>query len=33
VVNPERLDVSTMPQFIEAGRRAPGTIDMASPRS
>lgn len=31
VVNPERLDVSTLPQFIEAARRAPGSIDMASP--
>jgi tripartite-type tricarboxylate transporter receptor subunit TctC len=31
VVNPERLDVSTLPQFVEAARRAPGAIDMASP--
>lgn len=31
VVNPERLDVSSLGQFIEAARRAPGAIDMASP--
>jgi len=31
VVNPERLDVSSLQQFIEAARRAPGSIDMASP--
>jgi tripartite-type tricarboxylate transporter receptor subunit TctC len=30
VVNPERLDVSTLAQFIEAARRNPGSIDMAS---
>jgi tripartite-type tricarboxylate transporter receptor subunit TctC len=31
VVNPERLDVSTLAQFIEAARRKPGSIDIASP--
>jgi tripartite-type tricarboxylate transporter receptor subunit TctC len=31
VVNPERLDVLTLAQFIEAARRQPGSIDMASP--
>jgi tripartite-type tricarboxylate transporter receptor subunit TctC len=30
VVNPERLDVSTLAQFIEEARRKPGSIDVAS---
>lgn len=30
VVNPERLDVSTVEQFIEAARRKPGAIEVAS---
>lgn len=31
VVNPERLDVSTLEQLVEAARRKPGSIDIASP--
>jgi tripartite-type tricarboxylate transporter receptor subunit TctC len=31
VVNPRRLDVSSLAEFIEAARRAPGAIDVASP--
>ena len=31
VVNPARLDVSSLAEFIEAARRAPGAIDVASP--
>jgi tripartite-type tricarboxylate transporter receptor subunit TctC len=31
VVNPQRLDVTTLPQFIEAARKAPETIDFGSP--
>lgn len=30
VVNPAKLDVSSLGQFIEAARRAPGAIDVAS---
>jgi tripartite-type tricarboxylate transporter receptor subunit TctC len=31
VVNPDKLDVSSLAGFIEAARRAPGAIDVASP--
>jgi tripartite-type tricarboxylate transporter receptor subunit TctC len=31
VVNPQRLDVTTLPQFIEAARKAPESIDFGSP--
>jgi tripartite-type tricarboxylate transporter receptor subunit TctC len=31
VVNPRRLDVSSLAEFIAAARRAPGAIDVASP--
>jgi tripartite-type tricarboxylate transporter receptor subunit TctC len=31
VVNPQRLDVSTVDEFIAAARRKPGAIDIASP--
>jgi len=31
VVNPARLDVSSLAEFIEAARRRPGAIDVASP--
>jgi tripartite-type tricarboxylate transporter receptor subunit TctC len=31
VVNPQRLDVSTLPQFIEAARKAPESIDFGTP--
>jgi tripartite-type tricarboxylate transporter receptor subunit TctC len=31
VVNPQRLDVATLPQFIEAARKAPESIDFGSP--
>ena len=29
-INPARLDVSSLPQFIEAARKKPGSIDVAS---
>jgi tripartite-type tricarboxylate transporter receptor subunit TctC len=31
VINPERLDVKTLKEFIEAARAKPGTIEIASP--
>ena len=31
VVNPQRLDVTTLSQFIEAARKAPESIDFGSP--
>jgi tripartite-type tricarboxylate transporter receptor subunit TctC len=31
VVNPQRLDVTTLPQFIEAARKAPESIDFGTP--
>jgi tripartite-type tricarboxylate transporter receptor subunit TctC len=31
VVNPQRLDVSTLPQFIDAARKAPESTDFGTP--
>ncbi len=31
VINPDRLDVSTLQQFIEAAKRKPDSIDIATP--